>query len=68
VKDNIKDNDMFKYFKISIIGFVLYGLITDGELSHLTGTIVPNNGYNIFLFTLLAIISASISQLQNVKN
>jgi hypothetical protein len=58
---------LFRYIKISIIGFVLYGLLTDGELSHLTGFVIPNNGYNIYLFSLLAIISSRISKSQDVK-
>jgi len=49
------ENAMFyRYFKISIIGFVLYGVITDGELSHLSGSTVPNNGYTLLLYGLIA--------------
>jgi len=54
--------EMFKYVKISLIGFVIYGTITDGELSHLSGLTLPNNGYTLLLFTLLGIISAYSSK------
>ncbi|MGE5859879.1 MAG: hypothetical protein ACM34J_04965, partial [Ignavibacteria bacterium] len=59
---------IFRYIKISIVGFVLYGLITDGELSHLTGSVNPNNGYNIFFFTLVAIISVNVSRIDNDRS
>ena len=49
--------NVFNYLKISIIGFVGYGVTTGGELSHLTGFITPNNGYTLLLFTLIAVIS-----------
>lgn len=48
---------LFFGIKVSIISYVAYGLITDGELSHLTGFTWPNNGYTLYFFTLLALIS-----------
>jgi hypothetical protein len=53
--------DLFRYIRISLIGFVAYGMITDGELSHLTGFIAPNNGYTLLLFSVLAFVSFSYS-------
>lgn len=50
-------HNIFNYLKISIIGYVCYGLTTGGELSHLTAFIAPNNGYTLILFTFIAIIS-----------
>jgi len=54
--DNKENNSLFYYVIISFIGYFVYGLITDGELSHLSGSIVPNNGYTLFLFSLIAIV------------
>ncbi len=54
--------EFFKYAMVSIIGFVVYGLLTDGELSHLTGSIFPNNGYTLILFTLFALITTHASR------
>ncbi|MGA9408339.1 MAG: O-antigen ligase family protein [Bacteroidota bacterium] len=51
------DFEFFKYVKVSIVGFIIYGMLTDGELSHLSGFITPNNGYTLSLFALLAVIS-----------
>lgn len=51
------NSSIFKYIIIALIGYIIYGMITDGELSHLSGFIIPNNGYSIYLFTLFAIIS-----------
>ncbi|MGD8778205.1 MAG: O-antigen ligase family protein [Ignavibacteria bacterium] len=51
------DENFFDYIRISIIGYVSYGMITDGELSHLSGFTFPNNGYTLFLILLLALIS-----------
>ena len=56
-KSGIEYSNFFKYIKISLIGFVSYGLLTDGELSHLSGFIAPNNGYSLILFLLLAVVS-----------
>ncbi|RPI75658.1 MAG: hypothetical protein EHM47_02045 [Ignavibacteriales bacterium] len=56
-KNTSESNNLFRYLKISLIGFVCYGITTGGELSHLSGFTAPNNGYSLLLFTLLAIIS-----------
>jgi hypothetical protein len=55
-------SQLFKYIKVSIVGFVIYGMLTDGELSHLSGSTFPNNGYTLILFTLLAVISTHSSK------
>lgn len=49
--------NFYKCMVISFIGFIVYGMLTDGELSHLTGFTLPNNGYTLILFSLFAIIS-----------
>lgn len=49
--------NFYKCMIISIIGFIVYGMLTDGELSHLTGFTLPNNGYTLILFSLFAITS-----------
>jgi hypothetical protein len=56
-KNTSEQNNLFRYLKISLIGYVCYGITTGGELSHLSGFTAPNNGYSLLLFTLLAIIS-----------
>lgn len=58
---------IFKYFRISLIGFVCYGVTTGGELSHLSGFIAPNNGYTLLLFVLFAIIIFHYRQLSSTK-
>jgi len=57
LKTKIASPSIFQFLKISIIGYVFYGITTGGELSHLSGYIAPNNGYTLILFILLAIIS-----------
>jgi len=57
----VPHSELFKYIKVSIVGFIIYGMLTDGELSHLSGSITPNNGYTLLLFTLLAMISTYAS-------
>ena len=63
-KSRINDAPLFKYIIIALAGYILYGSITDGELSHLTGFIAPNNGYSIVLFVIFAIISYTYSRMQ----
>ena len=57
---NLKFNDysnLFFYIKISLVGYLIHGFLTGGELSHLSGAILPTNGYTYLLMALLAIIS-----------
>ena len=44
-----------RFISISLIGYIFYGLITVGELSHLSGFKYPNNGYTLVLLTLIGI-------------
>ncbi len=64
-KSGSPNSSLFKYIIISIVGFVVYGMVTDGELSHLSGFIAPNNGYTIILFTIIGVISFSYSIIFN---
>jgi len=44
-----------KFITISLVGYICYGLITVGELSHLSGFKYPNNGYTLVLLALIGI-------------
>ncbi|MGE5620956.1 MAG: O-antigen ligase family protein [archaeon] len=57
-----EDSQLIKLILISIIGFVIYGAITDGELSHLTGFTYPNNGYTLIFFSVIALASNIINK------
>ena len=50
---------------ISFVGYVVYGMITDGELSHLTGFTIPTNGYTLILYAIIAYISTRNSTKSN---
>ncbi len=67
-KSQIQYSRIFKYFKISLIGYICYGVTTGGELSHLTAFITPNNGYSLVLFSLLAIISFHYNKMRKSDN
>jgi hypothetical protein len=56
-KKKTEGTRIFAYIKISIVSYLVYGFITDGELSHLTGFTYPNNGYTLFLMSLLSLVS-----------
>jgi len=60
-----KQSNLFSYIKISLIGFVVYGLVTDGELSHLSGFTYPNNGYTLFLMIIFAFTSVEYNRYKN---
>ncbi len=66
-KSNSEYSSLFKFIKISLIGFAAYGFVTDGELSHLSGFIAPNNGYTLILFVLIAIISVEYNKYKQSK-
>lgn len=57
IKDNKDNLELFRFLRLSILSYVIYGIVTDGELSHLSGFILPNNGYTIILFTIFALFS-----------
>jgi hypothetical protein len=63
-KSGVINSSLFKYIIIALIGYILFGSITDGELSHLSGFIAPNNGYSIAMFAVFAIISYTYSRIQ----
>jgi len=55
--DSIAHSKLFYYIKLAFIGYFIYGFLTTGEFSHLSGNIFPNNGYSYILMILLAIVS-----------
>jgi O-antigen ligase len=61
-KTHAADVSLARILKISVIGYVVYGMITDGELSHLSGFTFPNNGYTLILFSVLAMASNFINK------
>ncbi|MDP1676911.1 MAG: O-antigen ligase family protein [Bacteroidota bacterium] len=65
-KENKENNSKYFYIIVSLIGFITYGLITDGELSHLSGSIAPNNGYTLVLFSLIAVVISEFTDKKSV--
>ena len=59
---NTESSFQQKFITISIVSYVAYGMITVGELSHLTGFKYPNNGYTLVLLCLIAITSYNYSK------
>jgi O-antigen ligase len=59
---NISHSKLFYYIKLAFIGYFIHGFLTGGELSHLSGNILPNNGYSYILMILLAIVSFQYSK------
>jgi hypothetical protein len=57
-----------KFITISLIGYAAYGMITVGELSHLSGFKYPNNGYTLVLLSLIAITSYNYSKMKSSSN
>ena len=51
-----------KFITISLVSYVAYGMVTVGELSHLSGFKYPNNGYTLVLLSLIAITSYNYSK------
>lgn len=68
----LKEHNIFFYLRISMIGYLIHGFLTGGELSHLSGNLLPNNGYTYILMIVLAIISHNYqilkSQIKNGSN
>ena len=54
--------NLFYYVRLSLIGYLIHGFLTGGELSHLSGNIYPNNGYTYILMIFLAIVSIELSR------
>ena len=58
--------DLYKCFRISLIGYLIIGFITGGELSHLSGFMYPNNGYTLILMIILGIIVFKFNQIKKL--
>ena len=54
---DLDNNHLFYYIRLSIIGYLIHGFLTGGELSHLWGNIAPNNGFSYILMILIALVS-----------
>lgn len=54
---NFDLSKLFFYIKIALIGYLIHGFLTGAEISHLSGAILPTNGYTYLLMILFAIIS-----------
>jgi O-antigen ligase len=65
---SIAHSKLFYYIKLSFIGYFIHGFLTGGELSHLSGNIMPNNGYSYILMILLAIVSFEYGKYRDLKN
>lgn len=65
IKNDKDFTDLYKCFRISLIGYIFIGFITGGELSHLSGFMYPNNGYTLILMIIFAIV---VFQFNKVKN
>lgn len=66
-KDNI-NSKLFYYIRLAFIGYFIHGFLTGGELSHLSGNMIPNNGYSYILMILLAIVSFQYGKYKELKN
>jgi len=60
--ENTESSYLQKFITISLVSYAAYGMITVGELSHLTGFKYPNNGYTLVLLSLIAITSYNYSK------
>lgn len=47
----------FYHLLAAMIGYLIHGFLTGGELSHLSGNVLPNNGYSYMLMIVLALVS-----------
>ncbi|MCK6600662.1 MAG: O-antigen ligase family protein [Bacteroidetes bacterium] len=50
-----KNNILLYTTSISFLSYLIYGMITDGELSHLSGSVYPNNAFTFFLILIIFI-------------
>jgi O-antigen ligase len=62
-----KNTNLFYYVRLSLIGYLIHGFLTGGELSHLSGNIYPNNGYSYILMILLALVSVELTNRRIIK-
>jgi O-antigen ligase len=65
---SIPHSKLFYYIKLAFIGYFIHGFLTGGELSHLSGNMLPNNGYSYILMILLAIVSFQFSKYKELDN
>ncbi len=65
--DSIPHSKLFYYIKLAFIGYFIHGFLTGGELSHLSGNMLPNNGYSYILMILLVIVSFQYSKYRDLK-
>ena len=63
-----KGPNLFYYVRLSLIGYLIHGFLTGGELSHLSGNIYPNNGYSYILMILLALVSVELTNRRTINN
>ncbi len=47
----------FYHLIAAMAGYIIHGFLTGGELSHLSGHVLPNNGYTYMLMIVLALVS-----------
>lgn len=66
--DSISHSKLFYFIKLAFIGYIIHGFLTGGELSHLSGNMLPNNGYSYILMILLAIVSFQYGKYKDLKN
>jgi O-antigen ligase len=66
--DRIPHSKLFYYIKLAFIGYFIHGFLTGGELSHLSGNMLPNNGYSYILMILLAIVSFQFTKYKELDN
>lgn len=64
--DSIPHSKLFYYIKLAFIGYFIHGFLTGGELSHLSGNMLPNNGYSYILMILLVIVSFQYSKYRDL--
>jgi O-antigen ligase len=64
--DTLTHSKLFFYIMLAFIGYFIHGFLTGGELSHLSGNMLPNNGYSYILMILLAIVSFQYSKYKDL--
>ncbi|MFC2094630.1 O-antigen ligase family protein [Bacteroidota bacterium] len=65
--DSLSQSKLLYYIKLALIGYLIHGFLTGGEFSHLSGNMLPNNGYSYILMILLAIVSFQYGKYRDLK-
>lgn len=65
--ESITQTKLLYYIKLALIGYLIHGFLTGGEFSHLSGNMLPNNGYSYILMILLAIVSFQYGKYKEIK-